>query len=154
VPDVVTSEVRSRMMAGIKGQNTNPEMIIRKGLYARGFRFRLHEKKLPGKPDLVFSKYKAVIFVDGCFWHGHECHLFKWPKSRQDFWRKKIMGNVERDNKVRDKIENLGWRHLTVWECAIKGRDRIDPKYLLDSISDWLIKSSNNSQIAGKHGTC
>ena len=91
--DVVDRKTRSRMMSGIRGKNTRPELLIRKGLHARGFRFRLHDKRLPGKPDLVLPKYSAVIFVHGCFWHGHDCHLFKWPQSRREFWRKKITRN-------------------------------------------------------------
>lgn len=88
--DVVTPEKRSKMMSGIQGKNTKPELTIRKGLHALGFRYRLHGKTLPGKPDLVFPKYKAVIFIHGCFWHAHHCHLFKWPSTRVDFWQEKI----------------------------------------------------------------
>lgn len=95
--DTVPPDVRSRMMAGIKAKDTKPELIIRRGLHAMGFRFRLHAKGLPGKPDLVLRKYRAVIFVNGCFWHGHECVLFKWPKSRADFWREKINRNRHND---------------------------------------------------------
>ena len=91
--DVVTPEKRSAMMSGIKGKNTKPEFIVRKALFKRGFRYTLHNKNLPGKPDLVFARYKAVVFVNGCFWHGHNCHLFKWPKSNPEFWKEKITNN-------------------------------------------------------------
>jgi DNA mismatch endonuclease (patch repair protein) len=120
--DVVSPEVRSRMMSGIRGKDTKPEMIVRRGLHARGFRFRLHDKRLPGKPDLVFPKYHAVIFVHGCFWHGHGCHLFKWPKTREAFWREKIEGNQERDAEINQQLMRTGWRVIEIWECALKGK--------------------------------
>src|SRR3954470_16295918 len=88
--DVVSSGVRSRMMAGIRGTNTAPEMILRRALHAEGFRYRLHDRRLPGKPDMVFPRHHAVIFAHGCFWHGHDCHLFKWPSTRPEFWQTKI----------------------------------------------------------------
>lgn len=111
-------------MAGIGPANTKPEMIIRRGLHALGWRYRLHAKELPGKPDLVFPSRKAVILVQGCFWHGHACHLFRWPGTREEFWRTKIAGNVARDRRVRDQLLALGWRVLEVWECTLKGRER------------------------------
>jgi DNA mismatch endonuclease (patch repair protein) len=120
--DVVSPEVRSRMMSGIRGKDTKPEMIIRRGLHARGFRFRLHDRTLPGKPDLVFPKYRAVIFVHGCFWHGHECHLFKWPKTRVEFWREKIEGNRARDVRVALELRGSGWDVIEVWECQLKDK--------------------------------
>src|SRR5262245_6595907 len=95
--DVVSPEVRSRMMSGIRGKNTKPEMVLRRGLHAEGFRFRLHGPALPGRPDLVFPKWSAVIFVHGCFWHRHNCRLFKWPSTKSRFWRAKLTGNVSRD---------------------------------------------------------
>mgnify|MGYP001813680444 FL=1 len=120
--DVVDRKTRSRMMSGIRGKNTRPELLIRKGLHARGFRFRLHDKRLPGKPDLVLPKYSAVIFVHGCFWHGHDCHLFKWPQSRREFWRKKITRNKVKDAESYVSLKKEGWYILTIWECALKGR--------------------------------
>ena len=108
--DVVSAEVRSRMMAGIRGKNTKPEMIIRRGLHARGFRYLLHDKRLPGKPDLVLPKHRAVIFVNGCFWHGHDCPLFKWPKTRKGFWRTKIARNRENDESAVIALRRSGWR--------------------------------------------
>ncbi len=110
------------MMSGIRGKDTKPEMIIRRGLHARGFRFRLHDRTLPGKPDLVFPKYRAVIFVHGCFWHGHECHLFKWPKTRVEFWREKIEGNRARDVRVALELRGSGWDVIEVWECQLKDK--------------------------------
>lgn len=124
MPDTVTPEVRSRMMAGIRGKNTRPEMLLRKGLHARGWRYRLHGRDIPGRPDLVFAGRNALIFVNGCFWHGHDCHLFKWPKTRDTFWREKIGANVRRDIRVRQQLLDEDWRIAEVWECTLKGRER------------------------------
>lgn len=118
--DVVDKKTRSRMMSGIRGKNTKPEIIVRKALHAAGYRFRLHRKDLPGKPDIVLPKYKTVIFVHGCFWHKHDCRYFKWPKTRPDFWREKIEGNVERDRLAYEKLEEMGWRVKVVWECELE----------------------------------
>jgi DNA mismatch endonuclease, patch repair protein len=133
--DVVSPEVRSRMMSGIRGKDTRPEMIIRRGLHARGFRYRLHDRRLPGKPDLVFPKYRAVIFVHGCFWHGHNCPFFKWPKTREAFWRKKIEGNVARDRDAIAQLQMSGWRVKLVWECETRKRA---PEELEQKIAFWL----------------
>jgi DNA mismatch endonuclease (patch repair protein) len=148
--DVVTPDVRSRMMAGIKGKNTKPELLIRKKLFEKGFRYRLHVRNLPGKPDLVFPRYKAVIFIDGCFWHGHDCHLFKWPKSREEFWHKKITGNQLADKRTRGALCKQGWRILTVWECAIKGRTRLDIDAIAGRIEKWLLSANKSRKIKGK----
>lgn len=136
--DVVDKATRSRMMAGIKGKDTKPEMLIRSELHRRGFRFRKNVKELPGKPDIVLPKYKAVIMVNGCFWHGHECHLFKWPATRPDFWREKISGNKARDLRNIKELEFLGWRVSVVWECDIKGRKVKDIDLFLMGLSDWI----------------
>lgn len=147
--DIVTPEVRSRMMSGIRGTDTKPEMILRKGLHALGFRFKLHDKSLPGKPDLVFPKYHAVIFANGCFWHAHDCHLFKWPKSRESFWREKIGGNQERDRKTAAELRENGWRILRVWECALKGRTRINLEFVLERSALWLRGNDQEMDIRG-----
>lgn len=136
--DIVSREKRSSMMSGIKGKNTKPELIVRKGLSKLGFGYRLHLKSLPGKPDLVFTKYKAVIFVNGCFWHGHKCRLFKWPKSNQEFWKKKIQGNIERDNRNLALLSREGWRVMTIWECALKNKCDDDINREIDKLSKWL----------------
>lgn len=126
------------MMAGIGPANTKPELIMRKGLHARGWRYRLHVKGLPGKPDLVFPSRKAVILVQGCFWHGHDCHLFRWPSTRDEFWRTKISGNIVRDRKVREQLMTLGWRVLEIWECMLKGRTRRPVDEVLDDCVRFL----------------
>lgn len=136
--DRVTPDVRSRMMAGIRGKDTKPELAVRSALHARGFRFRLHRKDLPGKPDLVFPKHRAVVFVNGCFWHGHECHLFRWPKTRPEFWQRKIRSNMERDHARYLELGAAGWRVAIVWECALKGRGRLPISVIADRCADWL----------------
>jgi DNA mismatch endonuclease (patch repair protein) len=113
------------MMAGIGPANTKPEMLIRRGLHALGYRYRLHVKGLPGKPDLVFPGRRAAIFVHGCFWHGHDCALFRWPATREDFWRDKIAGNINRDRKTATLLLDQGWRVLDIWECMLKGRTKL-----------------------------
>lgn len=119
LPDSPVSAARSRNMAAIKGRDTSPELIVRRQLHAAGFRFRLHRKDLPGRPDIVLPKHQTVIFVHGCFWHKHNCRYFKWPKTREEFWHHKIMANVERDRRNREKLRALGWRVLVVWECRV-----------------------------------
>ncbi len=119
--DVMTTEQRSRCMAAIKGKDTKPEMIVRKYLFSRGLRFRIQVRKLPGNPDIVLPKYKTVIFVNGCFWHGHEgCRYFRLPKSNVEFWKEKIERNVARDFRNEAELKTLGWRVIRVWECEIK----------------------------------
>jgi DNA mismatch endonuclease, patch repair protein len=148
--DTVTPAVRSRMMAGIKGRDTKPEMILRRGLHGKGFRFRLHTRHLQGKPDLVFPKHRAVIFANGCFWHGHDCPLFKWPSTRQEFWKAKIMGNRDRDSRVKASLLAAGWRVLTVWECAFKGPIRVETGFVIDSCEIWLLSRHKHHAIAGQ----
>lgn len=115
-----SKEVRSINMSHIRSTNSKPEEIVRKYLFAEGFRYRKNVKKLPGCPDIVLPKYKTVIFVNGCFWHKHDCPRFVWPSSNQDYWRPKILGNIERDNQSRKELETLGWKVITVWECELK----------------------------------
>jgi DNA mismatch endonuclease (patch repair protein) len=147
--DVVSVEVRSRLMAGIRGKNTKPELIIRRGLHARGFRYLLHDKRLPGKPDLVFPKHRTVIFVHGCFWHGHDCHLFKWPKTRMGFWRKKIERNREIDECALVALAASGWRCCVIWECALKGRSRLAPDEAIRRAANWLQSRTKKLEIRG-----
>jgi DNA mismatch endonuclease (patch repair protein) len=125
------------MMSGIRGRNTRPETLIRSLLHRYGFRFRLHVHNLPGKPDIVLPRYHAVIFVHGCFWHGHDCPLFKWPATRPDFWRNKIERNQAGDHKVREILFAEGWRVGIVWECAIRGACK-DIHEVGQRLADWL----------------
>lgn len=147
--DIVDAVTRSRMMAGIKGKNTKPEMLVRRGLHALGYRFRLHDRALPGQPDMVLPRWRAVIFVHGCFWHGHDCHLFRWPASRQDFWRQKIGRNQERDVEVEAALEHSGWRLLKIWECSIKGKSRIGSEAVISIAAAWLGSDQQKGEIRG-----
>jgi DNA mismatch endonuclease (patch repair protein) len=126
VTDTVDRQTRSRMMAGIMGKDTKPELALRRALHRLGFRFRLHAKGLPGRPDIILPKYSAAIFVHGCFWHRHaDCRYTTKPKSRIRFWQKKFKGNVERDFRNRAALENAGWRVAIVWECALRKPEKI-----------------------------
>jgi len=136
--DVVDKATRSRMMSGIRGKDTKPEILVRKALFSRGYRYKLHDKSLPGNPDLVLPKYRAIILINGCFWHKHECHLFKWPSTRKKFWREKLHRNTELDLINCEKLFDLGWRVITVWECALKGKESLDFKDLIGTIDTWL----------------
>ena len=107
-------------MSHIRSINSKPEEIVRKYLFSQGFRYRKNVKKLPGCPDIVLPKYRTVIFVNGCFWHRHDCSRFVWPSSNQDYWRPKILRNVERDKKNTEELKALGWNVITVWECELK----------------------------------
>ncbi|MBR2895179.1 MAG: DNA mismatch endonuclease Vsr [Oscillospiraceae bacterium] len=119
--DVHTPEQRSYNMSRIRGKNTKPEEQVRKYLFSQGFRYRKNDARLPGKPDIVLPKYKTVIFVNGCFWHAHEgCRYFVWPKSNVDFWKRKINGNVERDLRNQQLLNEQGWNVIVVWECQLK----------------------------------
>jgi DNA mismatch endonuclease (patch repair protein) len=123
--DVLTPEQRSFNMGRIRGRDTRPELTLRRGLHALGFRFRLHRKDLPGKPDLVFPARRAVIFVHGCFWHGHTCPMCRIPATRTEFWQSKIEGNRTRDSRSIIALDEKGWRVLLVWECALRGPARL-----------------------------
>lgn len=121
-----TPEQRSFNMSKIRSSNTKPEILLRKRLFAEGYRYRINDKKLPGKPDIVLKKYKTVIFVNGCFWHGHkDCKYFVVPKTRTEFWINKINGNTERDKKHENVLAKMGWNVITVWTCNLK-KDKID----------------------------
>lgn len=121
--DVMTPEQRSRCMAAIKGKDTKPEILVRKFLFSKGLRYRLNNRKLPGSPDIVLKKYKTVIFVDGCFWHGHEgCKYFRLPKSNTPFWEAKITRNIERDKETTQALTALGWKVISIWECELRNK--------------------------------
>jgi DNA mismatch endonuclease Vsr len=142
--DIVDKKTRSRMMSGIRSKNTKPELLVRRLLHKRGFRYRLHDSRLPGKPDLVFPKYGAVIFIHGCFWHGHQCRFFRLPGTRTDFWKNKISGNRKRDRKTRNMLSGLDWRIAIVWECALRGSGA-DPQDVIDRLAEWLTNHSTDA---------
>ena len=135
--DVHSKEVRSYNMSRIKGKDTKPEETVRKYLFSQGFRYRKNDKKLPGTPDIVLPKHKAVIFVNGCFWHGHEgCKYFVWPKNNAEFWHKKIRDNILRDQRKVQALDLLGWKVIVVWECKIKSDKENTLKNLIKEIKD------------------
>lgn len=134
--DIVSTEVRSRMMAGIRGSNTTPEMKVRKLLHRHGFRYRLHSQDLAGRPDVVLPRYRLCIFIHGCFWHRHPgCKFTTNPRSREDFWRAKFEQNVKRDTKNRNTLLEQGWRVFELWECGIR-KPESELAWLLDSVRD------------------
>jgi DNA mismatch endonuclease (patch repair protein) len=123
--DTVSKARRSEIMSNVKGKHTKPEIIVRKFLHSKGFRFRIHDKKLPGKPDIKLTKYQTVILVNGCFWHGHEgCKIYVMPKTNTDFWQNKIDKNVSRDNLIINNLKSLGWNVIIVWECSLRKTKR------------------------------
>lgn len=135
--DVVSPADRSRMMAGIQGKNTKPELIVRRMLFSSGYRFRLHRRDLPGAPDIVMPGRKVAVFVHGCFWHRHQgCRLAKMPATRPEFWKAKLEANVARDRRAVEKLQALGWRVLWVWECST--RDAEAAAGLQAAMSSWL----------------
>lgn len=142
--DIKTKEERSQNMAAIKSKDTKPEMLVRSFLHAAGFRYRLHDRKLPGCPDLVFPSLHTVIFINGCFWHGHEnCKYFRLPKSNVEFWRKKISRNTERDANVRAELEKQYWNVIVIWECDLKNKSRREE--MLDKIAKELFNIRNHT---------
>lgn len=143
--DVLTPEQRRLNMSRVRSRDTKPEMVVRRGLHRLGFRFRLHVKALPGCPDLVFPKYRAVVLVNGCFWHGHGCGLCKPPKTRALFWEAKISANVARDERNSVLLRELGWRVFTVWECVTRGTGRLPETELLRKIELFLSCSVSSS---------
>ncbi|MFK0033575.1 very short patch repair endonuclease [Pseudomonas monteilii] len=148
--DIVNAATRSQMMSNIKSKNTSPELTIRKALHSRGFRYRIHPAELPGKPDLLLPKFNTAIFIHGCFWHGHDCKYFKIPKTRTEFWQKKINENKARDQKQIEALTSKGWRVLIVWECAIRQMKSEGSTELIELIIEWILSPSNNKTLTVK----
>lgn len=136
-------------MSRIRSRDTRPELVVRKGLHALGFRYRANDPRLPGRPDLVLPKFRAVILVNGCFWHGHDCHLFRLPGTRRDFWQQKIDANKERDAHNVRLLTEAGWRVMIVWECALKGRTKLPVDAVIPRVADWLTGAAASSEIRG-----
>ena len=147
--DITDAATRSRMMAGIQGKNTSPEMHVRRALYSRGYRYRLHVKKLPGSPDIVMRSKRVAIFVNGCFWHRHaHCRFAKLPATRPEFWSDKLGKNVDRDQRNLTALRTVGWRVLIVWECATRGIERQNE--LAAFLSAWLEDTAALGEISGQ----
>lgn len=148
--DVLTPEQRRLNMSRIRGRDTKPEMLIRTGLHARGLRYRLQDRSLPGRPDLVFATPRAVILVHGCFWHGHDCPRFRLPATRPEFWAEKIHANKKRDQRSHEALRAMGWRVLTVWECSLDGPARWPADLLLDTCAGFIRGNECTLQISGR----
>ena len=146
MPDILTSSQRHLCMSRIRGKNTKPEILVRKGLHARGFRFRLHNKKLPGSPDIVLPKYGVAIMVNGCFWHGHKgCRYATEPKSNVEFWEAKIARNRHRDEVTAAHLEALGWTVITIWECELRTSSLLDDR--LNTLSEEIRRAYEIKRI-------
>ena len=139
----------SHNLASVKSTNTRPELYVRSGLHRNGLRFRLHNRNLPGTPDLYFAKHKLCLFINGCFWHRHDCHLFKWPKTREEFWRNKITRNQQRDRMQFDQLLVSGYRVGIVWECSIKGKLRIPEERFFEVLIGQIVGSEDFFEILG-----
>lgn len=150
--DVHSREVRSHNMASIKSKDTKPEIMVRKFLFSKGFRFRVNVKSLPGKPDIVLKKYRTVIFVNGCFWHGHEgCKYFVIPQTRTEWWMEKIRKNKERDSEEREKLRNAGWNIIVVWECQLKPKQREDTLSGIESLLQQFFLNMNRKKVVADY---
>ena len=136
-------------MSRVGSKDTKPELLIRRGLHSLGFRYRLHDKNLPGTPDLVFPRFKSVIQINGCFWHGHACPLCRMPSSNTEYWHKKVARNKERDVANRLRLIEKGWRVLTIWECALRGKEKLELSQVLDLTSEWLLSTQLVCEIRG-----
>ena len=145
--DVLTKAQRRLNMSRIKGKNTRPEKLLRGGLFRLGFRFRIHRRDLPGKPDIVLPKFNTCVFVHGCFWHGHKCSYFKLPQTRRTFWSAKIAANQKRDERSHEELLAMGWRVLIVWECALKSTNPTKLATLVDQCA-LFIKNSRSTEKA------
>lgn len=144
--DILTPEQRSAQMSRIRGSNTRLEVSVRQALHAMGLRYRLGGAGLPGRPDLVFPKHRTVVFVHGCFWHGHDCHLFRLPKTRPKFWGNKIEQNRLRDARVNRELRKLDWRPLTIWECELRGKPEPERSKRLRALANAVLRLPNRSR--------
>jgi DNA mismatch endonuclease (patch repair protein) len=147
--DIVDRTTRSRIMSRIRSRDTRIEVLLRRALFARGFRYRLHGTCVVGHPDMYLPKYRAAIFVHGCYWHGHDCTLFRLPSTNTDFWRQKIGRNRERDRSVIMALSSAGTRVMTVWECSIRGKGPEAVGLVADRLADWLRSGQPTGEIRG-----
>jgi len=142
--DIISPERRSALMSRIRGKDTRIELEVRRGLHALGFRYRLGGAGLPGRPDIVLPKYRTVVFVHGCFWHQHDCHLFRLPKTRSEFWKAKVDSNRERDRQTEARLLIMGWHVETVWECWLRGQTPADR-------TEVIVALAKRIQTGGQH---
>ncbi|WP_271079586.1 very short patch repair endonuclease [Aurantiacibacter sp. MUD61] len=148
--DVHSAVVRSKNMSAVRRRDTKPELLIRRRLFAEGFRYRLDVRSLPGRPDIVLTKYNAAIFVHGCFWHRHDCELFRMPASRADFWQHKLTKNVERDQRNVAELKSRAWRVGVIWECALRGKGRLEFENLISDLKTWLLSNVAEIEMRGR----
>jgi DNA mismatch endonuclease (patch repair protein) len=146
--DIVSPEIRSRIMSGIRSKDTKPELAVRHGLHAVGLRYLLHDRRLAGRPDIVLPRYHAAIFVHGCFWHGHGCKLSRLPRTRDAFWAAKIEGNRSRDRDARAQLEEQGWRVGVVWECSLRGKDANSAE-MINRLARWVRGTARKFEARG-----
>lgn len=144
--DVHSPEQRSYNMSRIKSKDTKPELVVRKWLWSQGYRYRLHRKDLPGRPDIVFQRQRKAVFVHGCFWHKHDCRYFKWPRTNREFWKNKINENVRRDQKNYQELIADGWSYYIVWECELKDENTT----VLDKLEKYLRNGEMNGRMKWK----
>jgi len=145
----VTDPIRSKIMSAIKSKDTKPELLIRSGLHKLGFRFRVHSKDFVGKPDIVLPRFRAIVLINGCFWHGHDCHIFKQP--RQAKWREKIHKNKLRDRRNREVYAAESWKVLTIWECSLFGKTSLPTTQVLAMTARWIQFGEGDADISGKN---
>jgi DNA mismatch endonuclease (patch repair protein) len=145
--DIVQRKIRSRIMSTIRAKNTKIELTVRQALFSLGYRYRLHASTLPGRPDLVLPKHRAAIFVHGCFWHGHNCPLFRFPRTNASFWRRKIRRNRVVDNEAHQALQQQGWRTFTVWECCLRGRKQEHVATVIRHVDRWIRSRSKEGEV-------
>jgi DNA mismatch endonuclease, patch repair protein len=146
--DTVDGATRSKIMSSVGQKDTGAELLLRSALHRAGIRFRLYDRSLPGSPDLVLPRYRAVIFVHGCYWHSHNCYRATVPKSRRAFWKTKFEANRTRDERKRNELLQAGWRVLTVWECALRGKSARSPAVVAAEVRSWLRSRKKDAEIA------
>lgn len=146
--DTVDKETRSKIMSKVGQKSTGPEVKLRKALFAKGYRYRINVRSLPGSPDIVLPKYKVAIFVHGCFWHRHKgCKYATMPKTREEFWKKKFDANIVRDKQNIEKLIGMGWRVAIVWECVIKTKDIVQFNEMVANLEHWILKENKETYI-------
>ena len=147
--DTVNTQTRSQIMSRVRQKDTGPETLLRSALHRAGLRYRIHDKTLPGRPDLTFPRFHCAVFVHGCFWHSHGCKKSTVPKSRREFWEQKFRDNQKRDERVMALLHELGWRAMVVWECALVGKDALALETVTEQISEWLSGTKMYNEISG-----
>ena len=148
--DTVSTAKRSQIMSRVRQKDTTPEILLRSALHQSGLRYRLHEKTLPGRPDLTFPRSRCAVLVHGCFWHSHGCYRSSLPKSRREYWKDKLRANQVRDQRVIELLHELGWRVIIVWECALVGKLAVKPERVAGQVRAWLTGTEKRREISGE----